>query len=114
MVLNNLAYVLAKQNKSGAVGLAEKANQLLPGRPALMDTWALALASERQVAKAVDVQRKAVEQGAQQQPELRLHLAELYLQAGDRSGARQELQTLAALGTQFTGHRQVNELLRSI
>ena len=40
---------------------AEKANKLLPGRPALMDTLATALAYEKQVPRAVEVQKQAVE-----------------------------------------------------
>lgn len=114
VVLNNLAYALAQQGKSGAVAKAQKANQLAPEQPALLDTLATALASERQLPQALEIQRKAVQTAGERQPDLRMRLAELYLQAGDRNNARQELTQLSQLGERYAGHQQVRELLRTI
>lgn len=113
LALNNLAYMLLKQNKPGALVFAEKANQLAPDRPALMDTLSLALAAEGQFARAIEIQRRALSA----QPEhhaLRLTLAKLYLQAGDKSQARTELQSLASLGPKFANQAEVSRLLASL
>jgi len=114
LILNNLAYAMARQSKPGAVAVAQRANSLLPDKPALMDTLALALAEEKKIDKALQMQRQAVEKAGPGAAEFRLNLARLYLKAGDKANARQELQSLAALGGTFAGQRQVRELLDSI
>jgi len=45
LALNNLAWVLLQQQRPGALALAERAVQALPGQPAALDTLAAALAS---------------------------------------------------------------------
>lgn len=114
LILNNMAYVLAQQSKPGAVERAQRVNELKPDHPPLMDTLALALASEKKLAQALEVQRRAVEKAGHGSPELRLTLARLYLKAGDRDNARQELRSLASMGPRFSGHGEVRELLKSI
>ncbi len=111
--LNNLAWVLLQQGKTGALAYAEKANQLAPDQPALMDTLAAALAEDGQLAKAVDLQRKALAKAtAAAAPSFRLRLAKLLLKAGDSAKARTELETLKALGDKFPGHDEVTALLK--
>lgn len=110
--LNNLAYVLALQRKPGAVATAEQALLVVPDSPLLMDTLALALASEQQLPRAITVQTRVVAM-APKSPQYRLQLAKLLLQAGDKVRARQELDALAKLGTGFTRHAEVADLLRS-
>ena len=44
--LNNVAWLMARAKKPGALTFAEKANELQPNQPALMDTLAVALAAE--------------------------------------------------------------------
>ena len=114
MILNNLAYAMARQSKAGAASVAQRANALLPDKPALMDTLALALAAEKKLDKAVEIQRRAVEKAGPSAAEFRLNLARIYLKAGDKASARQELQALTSLGNAFAGQRQVRELLESI
>ena len=60
LALNNVAWLMATAKKPGAVAMAEKASELLPDRPVIMDTLALALAAEGQPAKAVEVMKKAL------------------------------------------------------
>ena len=107
--LNNLAWVHATLKKPGAVANAERANQLIPNQPIFMDTLAYALAAEGQIARAVEIQKKALEL-APSAHVLRLNMARLYLQAGDKAGARAELDTLAMLGNQFAQQNEVREL----
>jgi putative PEP-CTERM system TPR-repeat lipoprotein len=113
LALNNVAWLMATAKKPGAVAMAEKAVALLPDRPVIMDTLALALASEGQVPKAVEVMRKAVAL-EDKNPQLRFNLAKLLIQAGDKAAAKTELSTLAQLGEKFPRQGEVAELLKTL
>jgi len=113
LALNNIAWLMVKQGKPGAVSYAEKANTLVPDQPALLDTLAMALAAEKQLPKAIEMQKKTVER-VPDEPALRLNLARMYLQAGDKAQARTELDTLAKLGKRFAEHAEVTELLKGV
>jgi putative PEP-CTERM system TPR-repeat lipoprotein len=108
--LNNLAWVQATLKKPGAVGNAERVNQLRPNQPVYMDTLAYALAAEGKLARAVEVQKKALELAPPSAHGLRLNMARLYMQAGDKAAARDELDTLAKLGDKFARQDEVRDL----
>lgn len=112
LALNNLAYVLAREKKPGSVALAEQALQRAPKSAAVMDTLALALAAENQLPRAVDVQKQAVA-AAPEAHNFRLQLAKLMLEAGDKTNARTELSTLAALGSKFPRQAEVADLIKT-
>ncbi len=111
LALNNVAWLMAKQGKTGAVPLAEQANKILPNRPQLMDTLATTLAAEGDVKRALDVQKSAV-QIDRNDPNLRLNLARLHLKAGEKPQARAELEDLSRLGERFRAQTEVAELLK--
>jgi putative PEP-CTERM system TPR-repeat lipoprotein len=113
LALNNIAWLLTKLQKPGATAMAERANQLLPGRPALMDTLAAALAADNQTQRAIDLQQKAIAR-APEEASLKLTLAKIYLKAGDRPKARTQLENLAKLGDKFSAQGEVVELLKSL
>jgi putative PEP-CTERM system TPR-repeat lipoprotein len=113
MALNNVAWLMTRQGKPGAVAVAERAMQLAPDRPALMDTLAWAMASENQVPQAIELQKKAIAQ-APEASGLRLTLAKIYLKAGDRPRARAELEALAKMGDRFAGQAEVAALMKSL
>jgi putative PEP-CTERM system TPR-repeat lipoprotein len=113
MALNNVAWLLVKQGKPGALAAAEKANQMLPDQPQLMDTLAIAMAAENKLPEALVLQKKTVDR-APEDPTLRLTLARLYLQAGNKAQAKAELETLAKLGKKFGDHAEVAELLKRV
>jgi cellulose synthase operon protein C len=110
MAMNNIAWILTKQSKPGAVELATKANELAPNRPALLDTLATALAAEGKFPQAIDTQKKALSL-ATKEPSLKLNLARIYLKAGEKPYARAELEELAALGDKFGDQAEVKTLL---
>ena len=58
--LNNIAWLMVKANKPGALPFAVKANELQPNQPALMDTLAVALAADKRVDQAIELQKKAL------------------------------------------------------
>ena len=111
LALNNLAYLLVKLKKPGALPLAQRAVALAPRRPDMLDTLALAYADAMQFDRAIETQRKAINL-APESPSLRLGLARLYLQAGDKEQAREELLTLAARSEPFSGQGEVAALLK--
>lgn len=111
--MNNLAWLLLTQRKPGALGYAEKANALVADQPAYLDTLAMALAEDKQLPKALVTQKRAVELQPDN-PSIRLNLARLYLQSGDKPLAKAELDRLSALGDRFGGQPQVTELRKTL
>lgn len=111
--LNNIAWLLATQRKPGAVAMAEQADKLLPERAPILDTLSLALESEDQLPRALQVQKRATELEPKNAT-MRLRLARLLIKKGDKADARAELETLARLGTAFADHAEVQSLLKSL
>ena len=113
LALNNLAYSMALQKKPGALALTERAQQISPNVPTLMDTLAFCLAAEGQLPRAVEVQTRVVAAEPKAAP-FRLQLAKLLLKSGNMPGARTELNTLAKLGAGFDRQTEVAEMLKSL
>ena len=113
LALNNVAWLMVRQGKPGALPLVEKANQLMPNRAPLLDTLATVLEAENQLPKALDAQKRALAL-APKDPTLKLRLAKLYIKSGDKTGARGELDGLAKLGDGFAGQAEVATLLKSL
>jgi putative PEP-CTERM system TPR-repeat lipoprotein len=109
LALNNVAWLMAAQKKPGAVALAERAVELLPDRPVILDTLATALAAEGHTARAVDTMRQAVALD-EKNPELRINLARLLILAGNKAAAKSELDALTALGDKFPRQKDVQTL----
>lgn len=113
LALNNLAFLLVKQKKPGAVALAEQAVKLAPEQPLFMDTLALGYAQDNQLPKALELQKRVVTL-APGMPDYRLTLAKLQIQAGDTVAARAELAKLVALGKGFSSQEEVASLLKTL
>ena len=113
LAMNNVAWLMVKQSKPGALEMAQKANAALPGRPPLMDTLALALAANQQLPKALEIQKSAIARSPAD-PTLKLTLAKLLIQSGDKPYARAELEDLAKLGEGFRGQAEVAALLKTL
>ena len=113
LALNNIAWLVMKQGKPGGLALAQQANDLLPGKPQLMDTLAIALAAEGKMPQALELQKSAVQRSGGD-PALKLGLAKLLIKAGDKAYARAELEDLAKLGDRFRDQAEVASLLKSL
>jgi len=111
--LNNLAWALSKQRKPGAVALAMRAVDLAPANADILDTLATAQAAEGQVTEALATQQRAVGL-APEKHELRLGLARIALQAGNKELARTELQRLRILGPSYPQQAEVARLSQSL
>ena len=97
--MNNLAWVLTQQRKPGAVDLARRALALEPNNPNYLDTLAGALAQDGQFQEAIKTQQQAL-RVAPGELALRLRLARLALDAGDKALAKVELDKILAVPTQ--------------
>lgn len=113
LALNNLAWVLDRGGKPGALEMGEKALALAPNSDAILDTLAEIHAGARRYDKAVALQKRAL-QISPNLPMLRLHLAQYLIKAGQRPEARAELERLLALGNNFPAQDEVRKLLASL
>ena len=111
--LNNLAFATSQLKKQGALGYAERANALQPNLPAFMDTLAVILADEGQIAKALVLEQRAVDLEPLNYP-IRLNLAKLYIKAGETGLAKTELDRLAKLGKKFSAQAEVSQLVSTL
>ena len=111
--LNNLAWLLVKASKAGAIPYAEQANILQPNQPALMDTMAMALAADKRIDQALELQKKALAL-APDSNVIKLGLARLYVQSGQKAAARDLLEPLSKLGETFADHAEVKSLVAGL
>lgn len=107
--LNNLAWLLVKQGKPEALAMAERARAAAPYSAVVQDTLAMALAAEGKLTRAVEIQARLVERFPNQ-ADYRLHLAQLLIEAGDKTKAREHLQILSELGDRYPRQAEVAAL----
>ena len=106
---NNLAWVLAERNDPGAVAAAQRAMQLSPGDPTVMDTFAKALAVAGRLEEAITWQRRALLLDPTRQ-DFRIQYVGLLVKAGKRAEAGQELSQITVAPNDEGGRRQVDKL----
>ena len=111
--LNNLAMLLVRLKKPGAVPLAERAVDYAQDKATYLDTLSHAYAADGKLDKAVAVQVRAVAM-APAEHDWRLWLARLQLQTGNKAAAKAELDKLAALGPNYPQHSEVAGLRDSL
>lgn len=78
-----------------------------------MDTMAMVLAERKDFDKAVDWQSRAIKLQPEN-PGLKLNLAKIQIDAGNKAAARKELDALAALGDRFPAQAEVSRLLKTL
>lgn len=113
VALNNLAWLLHRAGKPGAMEMGEKALALAPNAVSILDTVAEIQDSAGHPDKALALQKRAVEIDPEQ-PLHRLHLAKYLIKNSQKSEARGELQRLTALGGNFDQQEEVQKLLSSL
>lgn len=113
LVLNNLAWVSGQLKSPKAIEYAEKANQLSPNQPAIMDTLAMLLADKGETARAVDLLQQALKI-APQAALIQLNLAKVLVRSGQKDAARKELEALAKLGDKFPAQAEVARLQKEL
>jgi predicted Zn-dependent protease len=113
LALNNLAWVLVQQGKPGAAGWAQRAVNLSPDQPALLDTLAQSLAAEGKVPQALEAQKQAA-QLTPGDPGMRFRLAQLAIKAGDKALARSELEQVLAINARNPFREEAAKLVKGL
>lgn len=113
MMLNNAAWVAAQVKDPKALEYAEQASKLAPDNPTIMDTLGVILVEKGDMARGLDLLKKATE-AAPKSPGIRLNYASALVKAGQKDAARKELQALQALGDKFSGQAAVAKLLEGL
>lgn len=111
--LNNLAlaYQLAKDERAQA--MAEQAHKLAKDNPVIMDTLGWILVEKGDTARGVALLRQA-SAAAPKARDIRYHLAVGLFKAGDKLGARKELDVLVAGNLQFAQGQDAVALHRQL
>jgi cellulose synthase operon protein C len=113
VALNNLAWVMAKLGKPGAVAAAERAVAVAPESATVQDTLAYALASEKQFERAIETARQLYARHPTVH-KYRLNLARIYAMSGDKVRAASELTELQKLGSKFAEQGEVTSMLATV
>lgn len=112
-MLNNLAWAAGQLKDPKALEYAEQANKLAPNQPAIMDTLGVLLAERGDTARGIELLQQAVAL-APDAAAVRLNLARVLIQAGNKDAARKELDTLAKLGDKFPAQAEVAALQKGM
>ena len=113
IALNNLAFVAGQTGDPNAVKYAEQALAIAPESAAIQDTLGWLLVEKGDVKRGVELLRKAAA-GAPNAGEIRLHLAKALIKAGDRQGARSELEAIMKLERQTAASAEAEKLLATL
>lgn len=112
-LLNNLAWTLSRTKDPKAIEYAEKAYQLAPNQPAIMDTLSELLLEKGDTARALQLAQQASAL-TPQNAFIQLNLAKALLKSGKKEEAKKELDELAKQGDKFSAHAEVSKLRQSL
>jgi Tfp pilus assembly protein PilF len=113
VALNNAAWIAHELAEPDALSFAERAYDVGPDVPAVLDTFGWILLSQGQTEQAVEKLSRAMEL-APQAPEIRYHLAEALAVDGQSARAREILEALLMEQRDFDQREDAERLLESI
>jgi putative PEP-CTERM system TPR-repeat lipoprotein len=113
MLLNNLAWAAGQAKDPKAIEYAEKANQLAPHEPAILDTLGVLLVESGDTARGIAMLQEASTL-APAAPSVRLNLARALIKGGQNAAAKKELEELAKLGDRFRSQGDVEQLMKGL
>jgi predicted Zn-dependent protease len=113
LVLNNLAWSYHQVKDSRAVDTAERAYKLKPDSPAVADTLGTILVEQGNTKRGLELLQNAVA-AAPKAHQIRYHLAQGWLKAGDKSKARDELERLLSNDAKFPQQAEAQNLLKQL
>ena len=113
VVLNNLAWAYHQVKDPRALETAERAYKVKSDSPATADTLGWILVEQGNTKRGLELLQKAVT-AAPKAPEIRYHLAQAWLKAGDKSKARDELERLLAGDAKFPQQVEAQAMLKQL
>ncbi|HZP87198.1 MAG TPA: tetratricopeptide repeat protein, partial [Burkholderiales bacterium] len=113
LVLNNLAWISNELKQPKAREYAERANELAPDTPQIMDTLGSILAESGERERGLQLLGRAAELAPQAYP-IRLNFAKALVKAGRKDAARKELETLAKLDRKLPVQQEAAALLSGL
>lgn len=111
--LNNLAWLYQQEKNPRALEYAEKANQLAPDDPAILDTLGWMLVEQGNTTRGLPLLQKAVSV-APETSAIRYHYVLGLVKAGDKAKARKELEQILATGKSFPRIEEAKALLKQL
>lgn len=113
IALNNLASLLRQSDRDRARGYAERALEVNPRAPEVLDTLAMILLDDNEVEHATRLLQRAAA-AAPENPSIQYHLAQALADAGDKSQARSILDQVLGQGQAFAEEAEARALLRTL
>lgn len=110
---NNLAWIQGELGSPEALANAEQAYKLSPESIATMDTFGWLLVKSGQKQRGLDLLKRALAKSPDA-TEIHWHFAAALAQTGDRSRAKQELQSLLDMGKAFPQEAEARRLMDSL
>jgi tetratricopeptide (TPR) repeat protein len=111
--LNDLAWLYALRADARALSLAERANELLPNNPSVLDTLGWIHVQRDDVARGLAFLQQAAAL-APDEPEIRYHHGAALARRGDGAKAREELTAALASGAAFASRDAAERLLAEL
>lgn len=113
IALNDLAWAYLQAGDGRALDTAERARQLAPGNPAVLDTVGWIALQQGDSARALALLQKAAGL-APASPEIAYHLGAALLKAGDKAAARRQLEQSLAGRQPFAQRVEAQAMLSSL
>jgi putative PEP-CTERM system TPR-repeat lipoprotein len=113
VLLNNLAWAMAKNKDPKAIEVAEKAYELAPDQANIIDTLGLLRVEKGDFKRGLELLRQA-RALAPGNPLIQFNLAAALVKAGNSAEAKPLLIELSMLGDRFPRSREVAELLQGM
>jgi len=113
LFLNNLAWATKELKQPRALEYAERAHELAPDSPQIMDTLGSILSEKGQSERGLELLGRAAEL-APDAYQIRLNFAKALIKAGRKGAARKELEVLAKLDSQLPIQQEAAALLASL
>lgn len=111
--LNNLAWLYQLEKDPKAAETAQKALDLAPESPVVLDTVGWIWAEQGNTAKALPLLKKAADL-AKDATEIHYHYAVVLAKSGDKATAKKELDDLLATGKAFPQSEDAKALLKTL
>jgi len=113
LFLNNLAWVSYELKRPKSLEYAERAYELAPQQPAVMDTLGMILVGSGQTERGLELLGRAAEL-APDAHQIRLNFAKALIKAERRAAARKELEQLARLDAKLPVQQEAAKLLAAL